>query len=216
MNLYCNKGISMCISYSYLWQNHSQISWHWHLFLLPNLHEIIQVLTNTASIWMLSYKTTVLHITWCCLKFKSNIWGGSMKQSVDEKNTHLTGTDTFASQMKHSSCYWLQIIFHWIRRLTCVAAVCSLVLICIRLCVSIMYQCQKKAKYIKTQQISWKRHCWYSKTTADLLYRQRMCRKNAETLGQTASAESGGSSPFFFKQQSNEQVGVEAFRAATL
>ncbi len=69
---------------------------------------------------------------------------------------------------------------------------------------------------MKTQQISWKRHCWYSKTTADLLYRQRMRRKNAETLGQTPSAESGGSSPFFFEQQSNEQVGVEAFRAATL
>lgn len=39
------------------------------------------------------------------------------------------------------------------------------------------------------------KHWGYCKKTADLLYRQRMRRKNAETLGQTPSAEPGGSSP---------------------
>lgn len=58
-----------------------------------------------------------------------------------------------------------------------------------------MYQHPKKcAREEKSQQISWKRQRSgdvVKKKAADPPYRQRMRSKNAETLGQTPSAEPG-------------------------
>lgn len=116
-----------------------------------------------------------------------------MKRSVsDEKDTHLTCTDKHASQMKHSLCYWLlfleKIIFH----LTCKQA-CGHFSAYLHLFVCIC-NVQKTCKNNEntTDLLEKTKQCrGRCKKAADPPYWQRMHRKNAETLGQTPSAEPG-------------------------
>lgn len=79
------------------------------IFVLPNLHHIVHALINKTNFSASKADAVLQNSTWylfyciALLKFKSNIWGVSINQSVsDEKNTLLACTDKLASQMKHS------------------------------------------------------------------------------------------------------------------
>lgn len=143
-----------------------------------------------------------------------------MKRPVnDEKDTHLSCTDKHASQMKHSSCCWLlfleKIIFH----LTCGnlwAFQCLSASVCVH-----MYQHPKKCacKQNKSQQISWKRQR-SGDVVKKLLIRHigKGCAARTQRPWVKRHLLNQGfisiNILIFFKQQSNKQAPVEAFRAA--